>query len=54
MGYVAIEVLANEVRGVAPGPSEQSAITNVGITAYGSFRSTPATGSEVRLALCPP
>jgi ribose transport system substrate-binding protein len=31
IGYVSIEVLANEARGVAPGPSEQSPITHVGI-----------------------
>ena len=30
-GYESIEILANEVRGVAPGPSEQSPIFNVGI-----------------------
>ncbi|HSV16179.1 MAG TPA: substrate-binding domain-containing protein [Tepidisphaeraceae bacterium] len=30
-GYQAIEVLANEARGIAPGPAEQSAILNVDI-----------------------
>ena len=31
IGYESIEILANEIRGVAPGPSEQSPILNVGI-----------------------
>jgi ribose transport system substrate-binding protein len=31
IGYVSIEVLANEARGIAPGPSEQSPLTHVGI-----------------------